>query len=76
MGYTPYGYKVGLVPDHVEMETMARAHELKEQGLSLRDIASQLAVEGRLSRKGKPFLPQQVKVILGEGTLISIRTKK
>jgi hypothetical protein len=49
------------------MQTMARAHELKEQGLSLRDIASQLAIEGRLSRKGRIFKPQQILILLGQG---------
>lgn len=63
-GAVPFGYSVNadatLTPIPEEQATIARAHELKAQGLVLRAIAARLASEGRLARNGKPFYAQQV----------------
>jgi hypothetical protein len=61
----PYGY--ALKSDGVHLEacqreqaTMVRASQLRAGGLSLRQVATRLASEGRLSRRGRPFLAAQV----------------
>ncbi len=63
-GAIPFGWRVNAdrtltaIPE--EQATIARAHELKSQGLVLRAIASRLASEKRFARNGKPFAAQQV----------------
>lgn len=63
-GAVPFGWRVNedrtLTPIPEEQATIARAGELKAQGLVLRAIAARLASEGRLARNGKPFAAQQV----------------
>lgn len=55
-GNVPWGFSVGeggkLVPDAEEVATRDRAAALHAQGLSWRDVATQLAAEGRTSRAG------------------------
>lgn len=54
-GRPPYGWraKVGaLVEDDAEQATLRRARELRAEGLSLRQTADQLAVEGLTNRQG------------------------
>jgi DNA invertase Pin-like site-specific DNA recombinase len=71
-GSVPYGYSLAadgrtLAPVEVEQATIARARELVAGGLSLRAVASQLATEGRVSRKGGTFLaPQVARMLEGE----------
>jgi hypothetical protein len=43
-----------------ERATIARARDLRARGLSLRAVAAKLASEGRVSRRGRRFLPAQV----------------
>jgi putative DNA-invertase from lambdoid prophage Rac len=49
-GVAPFGFKVGeggeLVPVPAQQEALRRAHELHEQGASLRAIAAELAAQG------------------------------
>jgi DNA invertase Pin-like site-specific DNA recombinase len=65
VGAIPYGFAlafdgVHLVAARAEQATIARARELRMTGLSLRTVAAVLASEGRVSRKGRPFLATQV----------------
>lgn len=62
VGQVPYGFaregdELVAVPN--EQTTIARARELAG-GLSLRAIAARLAAEGRMSRRGRPFVAAQV----------------
>jgi site-specific DNA recombinase len=70
-GRAPYGFRVvegGRVePVADEQVTIARARELAAEGLSLRDVAAQLAVEGRTSRTGRAFAPSAVARMLDQG---------
>jgi DNA invertase Pin-like site-specific DNA recombinase len=43
-----------------EQATISEARRLRADGLSLREVAGQLAENGRLSRAGKPFAAQQI----------------
>ncbi|MGH7438394.1 MAG: recombinase family protein [Polyangiaceae bacterium] len=43
-----------------EQATIARARELRAAGLSLRAVAATLASQGRVSRRGRRFLPAQI----------------
>lgn len=63
VGQVPYGFvREGdrLVAVTSEQATIARARTLASEGRSLRAVASQLAVEGHVSRKGSPFSACQV----------------
>jgi len=65
VGAVPYGFAlqgdgVHLVTDRQEQATIARARELRAAGLSLRAVAAKLDSEGRVSRRGRTFLPAQV----------------
>ena len=69
-GPLPYGFMrsedgTRLEPNPAEAAIMARAAELREEGLSLRTIGCWLALEGRVSRSGRPFQAQQIKAMLG-----------
>jgi hypothetical protein len=67
-----YGYElavdgVHLVAVESEQATMARARALAAGGLSLRSIAAKLAVEGCMSRTGRPFAATQVaRIVAGD----------
>jgi DNA invertase Pin-like site-specific DNA recombinase len=65
VGAVPYGFAlqgdgVHLVAAPHEQATIARARSLRATGLSLRAVAAKLATEGRVSRCGRGFLPEQV----------------
>jgi DNA invertase Pin-like site-specific DNA recombinase len=58
VGAVPYGFAVSadgvrLAAAGREQATIARARELRASGLSLRAVASRLAAEGRVSRRGR-----------------------
>jgi hypothetical protein len=64
IGAVPYGFAlkgdgVHLVAARAEQATIAGAREVRAAGLSLRAVAATLASEGRVSPKGRPFLPAQ-----------------
>jgi site-specific DNA recombinase len=69
-GDVPYGFKaVGrdvkrLVVDEGEQAIIQAAHELKEQGLSLRAIGAALAERGMLPRSGHAWHPESVSNLL------------
>jgi DNA invertase Pin-like site-specific DNA recombinase len=66
-GDAPFGFAAvdgRLVALESEQSTMARARELSAEGRSLRSVAAALAVEGRVSRTGRPFAAQQVSRML------------
>jgi DNA invertase Pin-like site-specific DNA recombinase len=48
----------------VPAEAQALARRLQKKGLSLRDIAAELAAKGFLSPSGKPYVAQSVKVMI------------
>jgi DNA invertase Pin-like site-specific DNA recombinase len=65
VGAVPYGFAlqddgVHLLAAPHEQATIARARLLRAAGLSLRAVAAKLASEGRVSRRGRTFLPEQV----------------
>ena len=72
VGSVPFGYQlardgVHLVAVDYEQATIARARLLVGEGRSLRAVAAQLASEGHVSRKGRPFFPAQVaRMLAGE----------
>lgn len=63
-GEVPWGYRdVGdgrLVPVEHELRVAARARELRDQGLTQREIVKRLAIEGIVSRAGTPLALRQV----------------
>jgi site-specific DNA recombinase len=64
-GAPPYGMRlaadgVHLEADPAEHAVIARTAELRRAGLSLRDVAAELAAEGKLSRSGRPFAAAQI----------------
>ena len=66
-GPAPYGMRHtadGLREDEAEACTRGRASELRAQGLSLRAVSEALAVEGRVSRTGAPFVPAAISKML------------
>lgn len=71
VGAVPFGFAlhadgVRLVADRGEQTTIARARRLRARGLSLRAVASRLAVEGRVSRSGRRFMAEQVARMLNQ----------
>jgi DNA invertase Pin-like site-specific DNA recombinase len=68
-GAVPYGFQVGegghLEKHAFESSTVERARTLYATEFSYRATAAALARDGRLSRAGKVFHPQQVKAMLG-----------
>lgn len=61
-GYDVVGGKLVINPD--EAETVRRIFKLKEDGLTLRDIAAQCFREGRTTSKGTKFNQGSIKNIL------------
>lgn len=62
-GHEPYGWRLlngTLVAVPVEQAVIAEAKRLREAGLSLRAVATELAATGHLARTGKPFEATQV----------------
>lgn len=65
IGGVPYGYELALDGVHLvaleaEQGTIARARELRAQGWSLREVATSLAHEGRISRTRRAFDAKQI----------------
>ncbi len=68
-GRVPYGFRLAddgatLVSHAEEQEVIRCALELRESGLSLRKVASQLEARGFLARGGRKWHPQKVKNLL------------
>jgi DNA invertase Pin-like site-specific DNA recombinase len=64
-GGIPFGFRLATDSVHLEQvvqeqQTIARARMLASEDKSLREIASNLAIEGYVSRTGRPFAPTQV----------------
>ncbi|HLK39939.1 MAG TPA: recombinase family protein, partial [Polyangiaceae bacterium] len=75
VGAVPYGFAlkrdgVHLVAARSEQATIAQARELRAAGLSLRAVAATLASEGRVSRRGRRFLPAQI------ARMVAVRNKR
>lgn len=69
VGAVPYGYRlaadgVHLEPVEAEQALVARARELRGEGLPLREVGRILFEEGYASRRARPLHPQQVARIL------------
>lgn len=67
-GASPYGFTVDagrLVPSDTEAEAVARARELRRQGLALRTIGAMLTSEGYLPRTGTTWHPTTLARIVG-----------
>jgi len=69
VGAIPFGYRLcedrkALEEDADEQETITRARHLRQQGRSLRVIASELADSGRYARNGKVFEAMQIRAML------------
>lgn len=60
----PLGEKLPLVQDMGEQGLMTQARTLREQGLSLREIADQFNAEGHKTRRGTEWRFQYVARIL------------
>lgn len=66
----PYGFAADpsapdrLIPDPFEQSVLADIRTLRDSGLSLRDIASELAARGLMARNGKPFAAKVLADIL------------
>jgi DNA invertase Pin-like site-specific DNA recombinase len=69
-GNAPFGRMVaadGTLTDcPAEQATIAEARRLREQGLSLRKVAAELAAQGMTTRNGKPFGPHSIADITTE----------
>lgn len=68
-GGIPYGRQLAadgihLEPNPTEAETVDRARALRALGMTLNAVSAQLATEGRLNRKGRPFALQGVQQLL------------
>lgn len=62
-GLSPYGTKAVegiLVPEDGEQLVITTAHELRDSGLSLRAVTSELAARGVVGRTGRPLGLTQV----------------
>lgn len=74
-GQVPIGFMVGpdgktLLPNELERKGMRFAVRLKDKGFALRKISKVLAKKGYLSRKGRPFNPEQVKRLITAAGLL------
>ena len=69
-GTIPYGFKLGedgkLAPEESEQKVIATAKELREDGVSFRDIAQELNFLGMKTRRGTEFRFQYVANIVGK----------
>ena len=66
-GWVPLGYQAtdkALVVDDVEQQTLARIHELRNEGASLRAICRVLTDEARRTKRGGIWHPNTVAVVL------------
>lgn len=71
-GRVPFGYRVvrhdGVpvrVPEPTEQTTIARMKQLRDEGVSLANIAMKLTAEGRKARAGTKWYEKQVARVLG-----------
>jgi site-specific DNA recombinase len=66
--WAPFGYRLktsgSVESDPGEQRVVALIQELRERGLSLRQIASQLAARGLHGRKGQPLSAKTIRAIL------------
>ena len=67
--HLPYGQRlaadgVHLEPDPLEQLTLARARALRATGLSIRAVAEELEVEGRVNRAGNAFAVSNLHAML------------
>ena len=75
-GGVPYGFRLDvdgrtLVAIEAEQVTIQRARELAAEGRSLRAVAAALAVDGYMSRTGRPFAASQVARMLDSDRLVA-----
>ncbi len=68
-GGVPFGCRlaadgVHLEEDAHELRILVLVRELRTRGVSLRRIAEELLREGYVSRRGRPFHPQQLRKML------------
>lgn len=66
-GFPPYGFNLvdgRLAPNMNEQRAIRRAQRLREDGWSLRQIATALSNRGQRSRNGKPFCAAQVRAMV------------
>ena len=69
VGSIPHGYKLAtdgehIEPDSREQEVLRQVAELREQGMSLREISTELAKTGVFNRAGRPFNPNSVRAMV------------
>jgi len=67
-GASPYGYTIDagrLVPSDTEAEAVARARELRREGMALRTIGAMLTSEGFRPRTGTTWHPTTLARIVG-----------
>ena len=66
--HAPYGYRLngqGWIEDEREQEAICIVRLLRDEGLSLRQIAERLQTQGFTSRTGKRLSPQLIANVLG-----------
>lgn len=71
VGKPPYGYRAHnreLVPDPTEQLVLARIHQLRSEGRSLRQIVDALTAEGHKPRSGRVWHPTTLNQILSRDT--------
>ena len=67
VGSIPHGFKADgdkLLPDHTEQKIIALVNELRAEGLSLRQISSELVDRGSFNRNNRPFNPKSISAML------------
>ena len=72
VGAIPYGFQLGddgvaLIPNSQEQAIVDKARQMNERGMSLRQIAKQLASNGYLARNGELFQATQIKRMIANG---------
>ena len=70
-GQPPLGYSLEngeWVPNPAERDAMALARKLRDQGLTLRQVSAMLDGYGYRSRRGNPYAPSTILVLLTRGT--------
>jgi len=69
VGAVPYGYRRegdALVPDLAEQSVVRTVNAMYREGRRLVEIVSHLNGEGITTREGKPWIPTQVKRLIGD----------
>ena len=62
MGYVRDGDRV--IQHDAEQRVVALARDLRDRGLTLREIGGELAARGALNRAGRPYQPESVRALL------------